>query len=310
MKIAILHAPAPFSDSFYQQLSARLSGHALYRWEAGKEPPADDFELVITTGKFSAKEIKTQTRLQLILTASAGYDGIDVAAAKEKNILVAYAPSGETGNAVSVAEFAVLLILGASRKLNQMVAPGAKGGGISQALYGKTACIVGLGEIGRLVARRLKPFGVKLTATDDHPKDAPKNIKVYPSAALHDALSRADYVVLCIRATPENENLIDADAIKAMKKGAILVNIARGSLIDEQALAKNLQSGHIGYAGLDVVKDEPLKPGQPLLKYPEVLLTPHIAGTTDLSLEGMVDYISKTVKAYIKGKKPKARVDY
>jgi len=116
MKIAILHAPAPFSDSFYQQLSARLSGHALYRWEAGKEPPADDFELVITTGKFSAKEIKTQTRLQLILTASAGYDGIDVAAAKEKNILVAYAPSGETGNAVSITEFAVLLILGASSR--------------------------------------------------------------------------------------------------------------------------------------------------------------------------------------------------
>src|ERR1700744_2508378 len=162
MKIAILHADSPFSDAFYKGLEAKLQDHHLSKWETGKKPPADDFEVVITTGKFSREQIETQKSLKLIQTASAGYDGVDVEAAKEKNILVAFAPSGETGNAISVAEFALLLVLGASRQLNQMLAAGAKGGNISTALYGKTVCIIGLGEIGRLLAERLLPFGVKL----------------------------------------------------------------------------------------------------------------------------------------------------
>src|ERR1700744_2982058 len=113
MKIAVIHAENAFSEAFYQGLQTRLRDHDLLKWEADDKPPANDFDVVITTGKFSREQIETQSRLQLIQTASAGYDGIDIDAAREKGILVAYAPPGETGNAISVAEMAILLMLGA-----------------------------------------------------------------------------------------------------------------------------------------------------------------------------------------------------
>ena len=93
-----------------------------------------------------------------------------------------------------------------------------------------------------------------------------------------------------------------------MKKGVILVNIARGALVDETALAAALETGQIGYAALDVVRDEPLQPENPFLNIPQALITPHVAGMTDLSLEGMVDYVSRAVLDFANGKKPEAVV--
>jgi phosphoglycerate dehydrogenase-like enzyme len=310
MKIAFVHSEKEFNDEFFQELKSRLIGHELVSWEAGEQPPANDFEVIVVMGKFTAEQMATQSKLRLIQTASAGYDGIDVEAATKKGILVAYAPSGETGNAISVAEFAMLLILGASRSLNQVFQPAQAGNapGISKALYGKTVCIIGLGEIGHLLAGRLRPFGVKLRATDDHPKEVPDGLTLFHTSQMKEAFSGADYVVLCVRATSENENLINAEAFKALKKGTILVNIARGSLVDEQALAEALKSGHIAYVGLDVVKNEPVKPDDPLLNFPQAFVTPHVAGTTDLTLRGTVDYVSRVVEEFSKGKKPEALV--
>jgi phosphoglycerate dehydrogenase-like enzyme len=310
MKIAFVHSEKEFNDEFFRELKSRLSGHELISWEAGEQPPANDFEAAVVMGKFTAEQMTAQPQLRLIQTASAGYDGIDINAATKKGILVAYAPSGETGNAVSVAEFAVLLILGTSRSINQVVQPAQAGNapGIGKALYGKTVCIIGLGEIGRLLAERLQPFGVKLRATDDHANETAAGLTLFHTSQMQEAFSGADYVVLCVRATGENENLINAEALKAMKKGAILVNIARGSLIDEEALTEALKSGHIAYAGLDVVKNEPVKPGDPLLNFPQALVTPHVAGTTGLTMKGTVDYVSRVVEEFSKGKKPGALV--
>jgi len=312
MKIAFVHAEKEFNEDFLKELKAGLPGHELLSWKSGKSAPAADFELAIVMGKFTREEMSAQPKLRLIQTASAGYDGIDIDAATEMGILVAFAPSGETGNAISVAEFAVLLILGSSRSLNQVVQPAKQNietPGIGAALYGKTVCIVGLGEIGRLLAERLKPFGVKLLATDDHPKEVPDDLRVFHTSQMKEAFSGADYVVLCVRATTENENLINAGMLKAMKKGAIIVNIARGSLIDEAALLDALKSGHIAYAGLDVVKNEPVKANDPLLSLPQSLITPHVAGTTDITLKGTIDYVIRVVEDLSKGKKPKALVN-
>jgi phosphoglycerate dehydrogenase-like enzyme len=121
-----------------------------------------------------------------------------------------------------------------------------------------------------------------MVATDEHPENAPADVTAYSADQLNTAVAHADFVVICVRASKENENLIDAAHLAAMKHGAILVNIARGMLIDETALVDAVTHGQISAAGLDVLKNEPPDRRDPLLQLPQVLVTPHIAGLTDL----------------------------
>jgi phosphoglycerate dehydrogenase-like enzyme len=167
-------------------------------------------------------------------------------------------------------------------------------------------CIVGLGTIGQQLVDRLRPFGVKMVATDEHPENAPADVTAYPAEELNTAVAHADFVVICVRASKENENLIDAAQLAAMKRGAILVNIARGMLLDEAELVDAVTNGQISAAGLDVLKTEPPDRTDPLLRLPQVLVTPHIAGLTDLMLDGTVNYICHVIEEFAEGKKPKS----
>ncbi len=162
-------------------------------------------------------------------------------------------------------------------------------------------CIAGLGGIGRLIAERLQPFGMRILATDDHPHEVPKGVTLFPTDQLTAAVGEADYLVLCVRASKENENLVDAATLSAMKKGAILINIARGTLVDESALFEAIKSGHILAAGLDVMRMEPTDPKSPLLTLPQMLITPHVAGETDLMLDGTAEYIGKLIEDFSAG---------
>jgi phosphoglycerate dehydrogenase-like enzyme len=231
-----------------------------------------------------------QPKLALIQTASDGYEEVDIDAASELGIWVSYAPADLTGNATSVAEFAVLLLLGAARHLGEAVKSiqgiPARPPTLSLSLSGKTVCIVGLGTIGQQLVDRLRPFGVKMIATDEHPENAPADVTAYAADQLNTAVAQADFVVICVRASKENENLINAAQLAAMKRGAVLVNIARGMLIDEAALVDAVKCGQISAAGLDVLKNEPPARKDPLVQLPQVLVTPHIAGLTDLMLAG------------------------
>ena len=145
-----------------------------------------------------------------------------------------------------------------------------------------------------------------MLATDHHPDRAPADVKAFSSEQLHTAVAEADYVVVCARAGKENENLIDRTAMEAMKRGAILVNIARGSLIDENALYDLVKSGHIAAAGLDVLKSSPGGAKSPLFDLPQILITPHIAGATDLTFRGTLNYIKQAIDAFAAGEKPKS----
>ncbi len=109
------------------------------------------------------------------------------------------------------------------------------------------------------------------------------------------------YVVLAIPGTKENENLVDAKVLAAMKKGAVLVNVSRGTLVDQPALLAAVKSGHLYGAGLDVVKDEPMKPDNPLLSDLRIFVTPHIAGATHVMLDGTVKYLSAVLAGYGNG---------
>jgi phosphoglycerate dehydrogenase-like enzyme len=175
---------------------------------------------------------------------------------------------------------------------------------IHRSLNGKTVCIVGLGSVGRQVADRLRPFGVLLLATDERPENAPLGIVVFQADQLLTAIADADYVVVCARASKDNENLIDGKAIQGMKRGAILINVARGTLVDEQELLIALRSGHLSAVGLDVQRQEPVTSADPLLGIPQALITPHIAAFTDLMLSGTVTFVADVMRNLASGKLP------
>ena len=310
MKVAFLHAENFFTSALLQGFRTKLAHHQVVEWIAGNDAPAFDFDVLLALGKVGRELLLFQPKLKLIQTASDGYEEVDLDAASELGIWVSYTPADLSGNAVSVAEFAVLLLLGAARHLGEALAS-PQGGPVrpptlNSSLSGKTVCIVGLGTIGQQLVNRLRPFGVKMIATDEHPENAPADVTAYPADQLKTAVAHADFVVICVRASKENENLINAAQLAAMKRGAILVNIARGMLIDEAALVDAVLQGQISAAGLDVLKNEPPDHRDPLLQLPQVLVTPHIAGLTDLMLDGTVRYIGHIIDEFNAGKKPKS----
>jgi phosphoglycerate dehydrogenase-like enzyme len=310
MKIAFLHTPNFFTSELLKRFRTALAHHEVVEWIGGKDAPAFDFDVLLAMGYVGRALLQSQPKLKFIQTASDGYEEVDIEAASELGIWVSYAPADLTGNATSVAEFAVLLLLGAARHLGEALTSlrgdSVRPPTLSLALSGKTVCIVGLGTIGQQLVDRLRPFGVKMVATDEHPENAPADVTAYPADQLNTAVAHADFVVICVRASKENENLINAAQLAAMKRGAILVNIARGMLIDETALVDAVTHGQISAAGLDVLKNEPPERRDPLLQLPQVLVTPHIAGLTDLMQAGTANYICQVIEEFAAGKKPKS----
>ena len=310
MKIGHVGMKSSFANEMLERLQTKCPDDTFLDWQPEEASSASELDVLIAVGPVKAEVFRKLTKLGLLQMASAGYDGVDVDAATEAGVWVASAPTGKTGNGESVAEHAVLLMLAAARRLNEELAftragaenrPEKPEG--SKALFGKTVCIVGLGGIGAMLVERLRGFGVTLTGVDKSPEHAPAGVKVYGDDGLKEALADADFVVLALPATKENENLFDADVLAAMKEQSILVNVARGTLVDEAALLAAVQRGHLYAAGLDVTKDEPVSAGNPLLKEPLIVVTPHVAGTTDLMLDGSVKFLAEVLEDYRKGAK-------
>jgi phosphoglycerate dehydrogenase-like enzyme len=258
MKLAFLHSENDFNTEMLRELQSELWQHRLLPWITGEGAPAHDLDVLLSVGIVGCEQLEDQPRLAFIQTASMGYENVDINAATELGIWVSYAPSDFTRNASSVAEFAVLLLLGASRHLGQALQffhdNTVKPARLNPALGGKTACIVGLGSIGQLLTDRLRPFGVRIVARDEHPEHAPADVTAFKPDQLKTAVAHADYVVICVRASKKNDNLINASALRAMKRGANQVNIARGMLVDECALLAAVKDGQILTARLDVLQ--------------------------------------------------------
>jgi phosphoglycerate dehydrogenase-like enzyme len=310
MHIGYVGMKSSFAMEMVERLRVQFPGDQFVECSTDKADPGDEIEVLLAMGSVRAEVFKAHPKLGLLQMTTAGYDGVEVEAATRAGVWVASAPTGETGNGESVAEHAVLLMLAASRRLNEELAfARAKGEGRTakpegnRALFGKTVCIVGLGGIGELLVERLRGFQMILTGVDGSPQDAPEGVKAYGEDELTMALGEADYVVLALPATKENENLFNAKVLGAMKKQAILVNVARGTLVDEAALLEAVESGALYGAGLDVVKEEPVHAGNPLLGASRIVVTPHIAGSTDVMLEGSVRFLTKVLENYRKGLK-------
>ena len=308
MKIGFLGKQNAFALEMLRRLKLEQSQDDFSAWQPDEEAPSTELEVIIAFDRLASTEIAAQAKLGLIQMASAGYEGVDVDVATKAGVWVGSAPTTKTGNGESVAEVAVLLMLGASRRLNEelSVTHGtpqnlSEKWQVNRALFGKTACIVGLGGIGDLLIERLRGFGMILTGVDNHPEHAPIGVRAYGHHELKVAVAAADYVVLAIPGTMENENMIDETVLAAMKKNAVLVNVGRGTLVEEPALLAAVKSGRLFGAGLDVVRDEPVSEENPLLTEPRIFVTPHIAGSTDVMLDGTVRYLGEVLAEYRNG---------
>lgn len=169
-------------------------------------------------------------------------------------------------------------------------------------LNGKRMLVVGMGPVGQAIARRAIAFDMKVAAVSRAEEPAPPFEKVYPRARFVEACREADVVVLATALDDELKQIIDRESLAAMPKGAYLINIARGAMVDEAALVEALTSGHLGGAGLDVTAAEPTPADCPLWDLPNVVLSPHIGGAGDPSEISVGAVIAQNLRVYLSGK--------
>ena len=224
------------------------------------------------------REVLAATKLRAIARHGVGYDAIDVQAATEHGVAVAITPGT---NEESVAELAIALMLGVYRGFpwrDREVRTGGWNRRPLPRMAGRTLGLVGLGRIGKAVARRAVCLDLKVIAHDLFADAAFAAQQRIGLCSLDELLAASDIVSLHVPVTPATSKMINVRSLAAMKRGAVLINTARGGLVDEPALIAALQSGHLIGAGLDVFCVEPLPPDSPLTKFNNVLLSPHMAG--------------------------------
>lgn len=275
---------------------------------AGKGPEALDAVLgdavalvVRSETKVTAAMIGKAPQLKVIGRAGMGVDTIDVEEASRRKVAVLTAPGA---NSNSVAEFTFALLLALARKVVASAASVAAGKWDRKAfegteLRGKTLGLIGVGRIGGIVGSIGAGFGMTVIGTD--PRCTPEQSKALGAelVSLDELLRRADVVSLHAKLTPESKHLLNEPRLRAMKKGVLIVNTARGALIDDAALVRALVDGHVGGAALDVYDPEPLPADSVLRTAPNVVLTPHLAASAKEAQTRVALEIGEAVKAFL-----------
>ena len=248
---------------------------------------------------FTRKVIQNVSGLKVISRYGVGVDSVDLEAAREKGVAVCNTP-GANSNAVADLTFGLLLCL--ARNLlfldkNLREDKWLRLTGIE--LYGKTLGIIGLDAVGKAVAKRASGFSMKILAYDPFINSEYAKANGIINASFDDVTREADFLSLHLPLTKETRNIISGETMKAMKKGAIIINTARGGLIDEKAAYELLKSGHLGGLGLDAFEMEP-PPAQELFTLDNVVLTPHtgaytaeaMANMADMAVQNLIDVLS------------------
>ncbi len=244
---------------------------------------AADGVIVRSATRITAELLESPGKLRAIVRAGVGVDNIDVAAATRKGIVVMNTPGGNT---VSTAEHTISLLLALARHIAGADASVKQGKWernriIGTQLAGKTIGIIGLGRVGREVARRVAAFDMKVLGFDPFlSPDRAAQLGIESVAGLKELLPRCDFLTVHTPLTAETRELIGAAELGMLRRGARVLNCARGGIIHEGALAEALTSGHLAGAALDVFVQEPLPADHPLLKLPNVVLTPHLGAST------------------------------
>ncbi len=259
--------------------------------------------IVIRSGTtLTAEILRDQPRLKVIVRAGVGVDNIDVPSATRQGIVVMNTPGGNT---VSTAEHTVALMLALSRnvaKANDSLKAGKwdRNKFTGSQLGGKTLGVVGLGRVGLAVAKRAQGFDMQVVGFD--PFLSPERALEYgiTSLPLEELWSRCDYISVHTPLSEETRNIIGASAIKAMKPGVRIINCARGGLVDEEALLEGLNAGKVAGAAIDVFDPEPPAADHPLIKHPNVLVTPHLGASTEEAQISVAVEAAHLLKNYFK----------
>ena len=267
-----------------------------------------DAEIVLLN-KFPITEslLEACPSIRLICVQATGYNVVDCAAARKRNIPVCNVPSYSTS---AVAQFTMALILELCHRV------GLHNHSVHQhewescpdfcywlrpqmELAGKTIGIIGFGRIGRAVGRLAKAFGMDVLAFS--PREYPESREIGQYVDLDTLLAQSDIVSLHCPLFPETEKIINAEAIAKMKDGAMLINTARGGLIDEYAVAEALKAGKLRGAAVDVVSEEPIRAGNPLLTTRKCVITPHMAWAPIETRQRLLDCVVGNIRAFLDG---------
>jgi D-3-phosphoglycerate dehydrogenase len=235
---------------------------------------------------FTARALEAAPKLKVVSRYGVGFDQVDLAAAKARNIVVCNTP-GVNSNAAADLTFALLLSL--ARRvpiLDKKTREGQWPRSIGIELYGKTLGILGLGAVGRAVARRASGFSMRVIAYSPHIDKKYAEANGIVATDFDTVIREADFLSLHCPLTDETRHFISADVMRSMKKGAILINTARGGIVDEAAAHESLVSGHLRGMGMDVYETEPPL-NSPLLALENVVLTPHTGSHTTEATEAM-----------------------
>ena len=260
-----------------------------------------DAVLVRSATAVPAEALVEAKHLRVIGRAGAGVDTIDVEAATARGIAVMNAPDGNT---LAAAEHAISLLFALARHIPRADA-GMKAGEWPKAgltgfeLEGKRLGVIGLGRIGGTVARKAQGIGMEVAAYDPFLPAAAAGKGSVPLKSLADLLAWADIVTLHIPRTKETTNLLSETSMRTMKKGAYIVNAARGGLLDEAALLRLLDEGHLGGAALDTFVTEPLQADSPLRAHPKLILTPHLGASTSEAQQAVSTILARQIIDFV-----------
>jgi phosphoglycerate dehydrogenase-like enzyme len=247
-------------------------------------------------------EVCRRNRLKWIQSSAAGLDHLLLPCVVESPIVVTNI-SGVLGNQVS--EQAMALLLGLIRSLPTFFRAQQAKEYIRRPvrdLHGSTVGIVGLGGVGRRVAEVLSAFKTKILATDLFPVDKPPHVEqLWAADRLDELLPLVDILMLCVPLTEGTRGMIDARRLGLMRKGSILINVARGPVVVEKALVEALESGHLWGAGVDVAATEPLPTESRLWELPNVIITPHVGGESALRADQITNFFSENLLRYLAG---------
>jgi len=297
------------ADKLAESTVAALGDDIEVRWVDGPDRekllaavPEADALLVRSATTVDAEVLDAAPRLKIVARAGVGLDNVDVKTATERGVLVVNAP---TSNIHSAAEHALALLLSAARQIPAADASlrehaWKRSSFSGTEIFGKTVGVVGLGRIGQLVAQRLAAFEAHIVAYDPYVSAARAAQLGIELLSLDELLGRADFISVHLPKTPETAGLIDKEALAKTKPGVIIVNAARGGLIDEAALADAISSGHVRAAGLDVFSKEPCT-DSPLFELAQVVVTPHLGASTEEAQDRAGTDVAASVKLALAG---------
>lgn len=276
-------------------------GHSVRFLQYEKDPLPCEYEWVegvVCNGLFLSHPIENFSNLHYIQLTSAGFDRVPMDYVQSHGITVHNAAGVYS---VPMAEWTLMRLLELFKNApalyaNQQNAQWVKDRSWVE-LSGKTACIVGFGAYGMETAKRLKAFGMSVLAVNRSQKESPYVDRWYSLEDLKEALPEADAVILAIALTPQTKNLMNSQCLACMKQGAVLLNAARGDLVDENAVLSALNSGKLSGAALDVFSEEPLPEDNPLWKHKNVLLSPHNSFVSDGNSVRLANIILSRLKA-------------